>query len=388
MTNPAVDPARRRSRLRPAWRLFASVVVIPALLLLVGEICVRVFVPVLPPRSSAHPDVKVMRRAAEGEAPGVGWVMRPGAVVRQLYPETGPDGELRDRIVEYRLNEHGFRGPSTTVAKPAGTLRVCALGDSFTFGTGVAFEDTWPEVLRRELADRLADTRVEVLNVAMESVHTSQEVALLENRVLPFEPDVVVLCVHANDASGEGILREDRSEGAGARWIQRLGLTSGIVPEGQERSPAQRRAMAVRRRSRLADLVAHRLYYALYGSVLVENYEADWQPGNPGRVAFEEALRRARGLSDERGFTLVVAHYPVLAGLDDRYPLAAVRDAIAQASAAEGLAFVDLLPALAGEDGKQLWSHPHDFHPGPRANALVGSALSDALLPLLPSPDR
>lgn len=100
-----------------------------------------------------------------------------------------------------RTNSLGGRGPEVAAQAPAGTLRVVALGDSFTFGQGVEEEDTWPMVAG---ATMVAGGRpVEVLDFGVPGHGTPQSVALLERRLLPLEPDVVLLAVFANDLSAE-----------------------------------------------------------------------------------------------------------------------------------------------------------------------------------------
>jgi hypothetical protein len=56
--------------------------------------------------------------------------------------------------VEYAINEHGLRDArSHPVPKPPGTTRVLLLGDSFTFGQGVNYHDTWAAVAERRLEE-------------------------------------------------------------------------------------------------------------------------------------------------------------------------------------------------------------------------------------------
>ena len=202
------------------------------------------------------------------------------------------------------------------------------VGDSFTFGTAIDVEHTWPAVLGRELALGDPEQRFEVLNFAMEAINTPQEVALLRNRVLAFDPDLVLIAVHPNDASGHGIRPPERTGAWRADWLSRLGLTSGVRSDSEPLTPAQARTMSLRRRSRLADLVAHRLYYALQGPLAIDYLVADWDESSHGRLLFGQALAEASRLARQGGFELRVLHYPALVGLDGNYPFAAIRDQV------------------------------------------------------------
>lgn len=49
------------------------------------------------------------------------------------------------------INAHGTRGPEFQIEKPPGTFRILSLGDSRTFGWGVADEDTYSRRLEQLL---------------------------------------------------------------------------------------------------------------------------------------------------------------------------------------------------------------------------------------------
>ncbi len=70
--------------------------------------------------------------------PELGWVGLPDREIPDLY---GPGNGLR-------TERHGFRNDRNVEAKPpAGRRRVICSGDSFTFGQGVAGDETWCHLL-------------------------------------------------------------------------------------------------------------------------------------------------------------------------------------------------------------------------------------------------
>jgi lysophospholipase L1-like esterase len=81
--------------------------------------------------------------------------------------------------------------------KPAGTLRVLALGDSHTQGYEVRQEATFAAVLERYLTAR--GIKVEVLNAGVSGFSTAEAVAYLESEGHRYQPEVVVLGFFAND---------------------------------------------------------------------------------------------------------------------------------------------------------------------------------------------
>ena len=81
-------------------------------------------------------------------------------------------------------------------------MRLLFLGDSFTFGEGVHFEDTFPEVTSRLLADRWRGKNLiwQSYNLGVGGYNTTDELRLLKAMGLQFHPDAVIVCYVLNDA--------------------------------------------------------------------------------------------------------------------------------------------------------------------------------------------
>jgi len=115
--------------------------------------------------------------------PAVGFRMRPW----QTIP-----GRIGGEINGYGLR--GERIPSDA----GGEERVLALGDSFTFGAGVATEEAFPACLERELAPAMREATgrdLRVVNAGTPSYGTVRELAWLRAFGPELEPDRVVLSV-------------------------------------------------------------------------------------------------------------------------------------------------------------------------------------------------
>jgi len=112
----------------------------------------------------------------------------------------GPHERVRYRTPEFDVivttNSLGLRDRELR-PRVAGVTRLLALGDSFTYGWGVAVEDAWPRVLETELTQR--GVVVEVINggAAGGSPMTYAEVA--ERTVPVVRPDVVLVAVLQGD---------------------------------------------------------------------------------------------------------------------------------------------------------------------------------------------
>jgi lysophospholipase L1-like esterase len=104
-------------------------------------------------------------------------------------------------------NHDGFRDRNYG-RKGEGTVRILGLGDSVMFGQGVGETAPYLVLLENLLAEAHAERRWEVLNAAVPGYNTAQEVALLEDRGLAFEPDLVILGFVSNDVNLPSFLAE------------------------------------------------------------------------------------------------------------------------------------------------------------------------------------
>jgi hypothetical protein len=98
------------------------------------------------------------------------------------------------------INSLGMRGPEVEPRELEDALVVAVLGDSHMFSPEVRRNDrTIPARIEQRLAAVWPESKPRVLNFAVPGYNTAQELALLEARVLGFEPDVVVLQYTLND---------------------------------------------------------------------------------------------------------------------------------------------------------------------------------------------
>ncbi len=346
---------------------------------LVAELVARLLGMQVPLRGDAGSQ-SIFRPVAADVALGVDFELIPGHVSSASYPGVG--GEAT-RVVTYTVNELGFRGPSVAKEKPAGVYRIIALGDSFTYGTGVDDQDTWPTLLERELRSLAPDRPVEVLNWGVPAYNTRQEIALLNYRGPAYQPDLVLLCCYVNDASGEAPVGPLPPEEPEQAWKRRLGLTSGRWDDGAPMSPEQKRTMFLRKHSRVIDVLAYKLNGWLTGRLAERYYIADWQPGSPGLKMVTGALAHATVLSRRQGFELVALMYPDLPSLGSSYAFAEQHAVFAGLCEQHKLPFHDLTGIFDGLDPDALTAHAHDKHPNAQANALVARELARLLLPRL-----
>lgn len=104
-------------------------------------------------------------------------------------------------------NSRGLRDEEYDYAKPPGTLRIVAVGDSSLFGWGVPFESTSMEVLERMLNADGAQPTVQVLNFATPGYNTAIEADVFIRKALRYDPDIVLVNFNTNDYDVPAFMR-------------------------------------------------------------------------------------------------------------------------------------------------------------------------------------
>ncbi len=94
------------------------------------------------------------------------------------------------------VNKQGTRGSIVQVPKPENTVRVLALGDSVTFGTGMPFEKAWPAQL--QLIMNQSNGTTEVINAGLPAMDLGQMNFELRSRWEQFQPDEIVVALTGN----------------------------------------------------------------------------------------------------------------------------------------------------------------------------------------------
>lgn len=84
--------------------------------------------------------------------------------------------------------------------KQPGEYRIVLVGDSITFGEGVPYAtDTFAEVLERTLNDGSINEWYEVFNFGVSGYSTREMAATVQERILPLEPDLLLVLVVPQD---------------------------------------------------------------------------------------------------------------------------------------------------------------------------------------------
>jgi len=104
------------------------------------------------------------------------------------------------------INAEGFRHPDVSRAKPAGTWRAFALGDSQTYGAGVDAPDAYPSQAEAFLRARApAGVQVELINAGISGYTSLQVLRLVRSKLVDWDPDAIIIDCRTHDSPREDL---------------------------------------------------------------------------------------------------------------------------------------------------------------------------------------
>jgi len=262
--------------------------------------------------------------------------------------------------VEYRREIEGVRGPRITQFPAEGVVRVAGIGDSFAYGEGVSFTDS----LFAQMQE-LAGARAEIVNVAESGADFDLDVEQVGWAFDQLSCTRALVVFVANDV---GLSEELR--GRNERVFDLINVRAAHL-SGDDARPWWARF------SRLGELVDQRRQMDAITERTIANYRDAYDPDLNG-AALDELEEQFRGLATRPEGPVALVLYPLMFRLGD-YPLAAEHERVARMAHEAGLPVLDLAPTFAAEDERELWVHPVDHHPNPRAHAIAARAIVDWL---------
>lgn len=118
-----------------------------------------------------------------------------------------------------RNNQYGFRERNFESPKPADVYRIMVLGDSLTWGAGLAVEERYTSIAETLLNSAVSDIKVEVLNFGVSGGPTILEREILGKIGGLVDPDLIVVGFCLNDPQPRSQdYSVERQELSGSTW--------------------------------------------------------------------------------------------------------------------------------------------------------------------------
>lgn len=317
-----------------------------------GELTVRLVKP-------GFPGFK-LPQVAHRPVPGLGFEMVPNQAAFTAA----------ERVT---INEHGLRGPSISRADDGTALRVLCLGDSMTFGYGVADELPFPRQLERLLSTMVPDRDAQVINAGVQRYFTHQEIDYLRLRGVHFGPSAVVLAIYSNDlgvrpaSNWTSEYEKEREQAAGAfrnrfPWLYTIIKNSALVE------------------------IAKLSYLGIGSSdAPLRIFEGRASGRDEERwTSMDDDLGTFARLSREHGFVPLIVTLPARVQIQKSFPKSLYPKRVIELAQRHGLTAVsverDFHESLArGADPYLPW----DNHLSAKGHALVAAAIAEQLRRLL-----
>ncbi len=278
-----------------------------------------------------------------------------GLIRESKYPEIvyelSPDLDTWFNRKRFRTNSAGFRDKAYSRVKPPGTFRIAVIGDSFTMGSGVASEDTYPSRLEADLNRASSSPRFEVLNFGCGGYGLRQYLAVIAHKALLYSPDLILIGLSQNDDEilPDNIYREKYQVKKNRRGFFRVYSWQWIK--------------------------ANRFYRA--AGKLKESGSEHPGSGLPAKVRTERAkhlryyFNQLRSIPEQSDIA-VAAVYLSMSRLKGDYIQEQVR--------LTDIPFLDLSPAFAGQDIRKYVIAPIDYHPNGEANRIFAAEIRSFLV--------
>jgi hypothetical protein len=275
--------------------------------------------------------------------------------------------------IDLIINSKGLRDREFPYEKPDWTRRILSLGDSFAAGYGVQAEETYAKVLEKRLRERFTGgTAWEVLNAAVGSTGTAQQLAYYVREGWKYSPDIVLVGFfisndfYDNKVSGPyslkgGQLVKQRVLSTGPRRLQRI---THWIPGYAFLSS----------RSHLLNLIKMEASRRHWRNRAAGMTRADKQGEQDDLYEMTWSLLRAlRDACSERGSQLVVMIIPAPIGSPAKQN--AWEAELASFLEGEGIPCLNLGPAYRAASRQDVLNFPHDRHWNAQGHAFAADEL-------------
>lgn len=318
----------------------------------------------------------------------------------RLIPHLDVPARVGAREIRIRTNSHGMRWRELAVQKAEGQRRIAFLGDSFAFG---AWADSVEESLVGVFESRISTRRFEALNFGVCGYGIADSALLLEEEVLAFSPDYVVLALFNGNDFRDTYLGIAKEHVVGGTAVLDHDLARRSLPAAdltEDPSLARPSPPATRTAALLASSAFYRLLAPLLRldapdleftpnrNFLMFGYWSRVPPAPAALHARETtlaAIERMAGLLARRGIRFGVVAIPYREQVHARETTGRGYDvglpqAWVQVFAAErGIPFLDLLPALREEAHARharLYL-PNDIHFDNEGHRIAGELIAE-----------
>jgi hypothetical protein len=222
-----------------------------------------------------------------------------------------PNSTAKEESFTLTTNSWGMRDREYALNKSKGTYRIALLGGSYEMGSGVNDGKNYESLLETYLNELLIKNdsieRIEILNFSLGGYHLPQQVWLMQNEVVKYNPDAVIYVAHSED--------ERRLNGFLASSIQNgVPLSFPYLTHIREKSGAEQSLSRNEIKDRLStysDSIFIWGYQSIVENCISKNISAIWLylPATADNVVPAERSHQQK-MAEGAGFRTIVIEDP------------------------------------------------------------------------------
>ena len=222
------------------------------------------------------------------------------------------------------INSYGMRDQEYNRQAPEGVRRVAVIGDSVTFGLGVALDKTYVKGLQARINERPHKSRYyQFMNFGVSGYSSESELEFFKQTARQFNPEVVVVGYVMNDP------------------IPTARLFSVVAKEMEESKDFGRLA----KKSQVLAWIKMKWKLASEAVTARGVYEEFYDPQGEYWNSVVESFKGFKALSEQDEFKLVVVVFPMLYDFKD-YPFTAYHEQALSLFKQLEIDYIDLMPVF------------------------------------------
>lgn len=248
--------------------------------------------------------------------------------------------------VFYSINNLGFRNTfPVEIQKPSGAKRIVAIGDSFTFGFGVLEDDTFLSKLGNYFLAK--NEKVEVINAAEPAADLSVYKKILNEKVTPLSPDILLVGININDVT--------------------IFPTNLIIEKVSGKLDFK-----IRQYSRLLDFIFYIIEKNVSAKENLKNILASYTPEK--KEEFRSFINDLKKYSEEKKTKVFIMIHPIYYDFN-HYAFESIHNDLDSIVKESNLPYYDFLETFRDKSAEDFWITKNDQHPNEKAHQIYFEGL-------------
>jgi lysophospholipase L1-like esterase len=263
--------------------------------------------------------------------------------------------------VEFKTNSSGFRTREFEEAINSQDTIIMVLGDSYSFGYGVSYQDSFPYILERKLRKEFSRKIIRIFNLGIPGYNTTQELATLKEFGPKLHPQLVLLTYHLNDI-------EVHTENN----IKELFSFKNMLLSIKYYSHLLRFVL-----SRVAAFARNfNLNIKTTATMEISEYTA----AGPAWIKNQKTLKELIEFCHKLNAVLGVIVVPYIVQLTNDHPCADSYQIVVKFFKSNNIPVVNAFEYFKGLNPRKLWINAFDGHPNRKGHEIIACAASKLII--------